>query len=88
MGWQRCNTHQKENEIYPPAPIYKGYGVFKILEVRHAVKEDFPKYRQSYYEQVKMQKKYKGFYQWLEDLKKKANIKINLKSTEIFPEKS
>jgi hypothetical protein len=78
----------KKNEIYPPAPIYKGYGVFKILEIRRAVEENFPKYRESYYKQVKTQKKYKGFDQWLEDLKEEANIKIYLKSTEIFAEGS
>jgi len=72
-------------EIYHPAPIYKGYGVFKILEVRHAAEEDFPKYSASYYEQLKMQKKHEGFQKWLEDLKKKAKIKIYIKSTEIFP---
>ena len=48
----------REGKIYPPAPIYKGYGVFKILEVRRAVEEDFPRYRQSYYNQIKTQKKY------------------------------
>lgn len=74
--------------IYPPAPIYKGYGVFKILEIRRAVEEDFPKYRESYYNQIKTQKKYEGFNQWLEDLKEAANIKVYLKSTEIFAEGS
>ena len=71
-------------QVYPPAPIYKGYGVFKILEVRHAVEEDFSKRRNSYYNQIKMQKKYEGFKKWLEDLRGKANIKVYMKSSEIF----
>ncbi|MDD5454128.1 MAG: hypothetical protein PHW62_01320 [Candidatus Ratteibacteria bacterium] len=75
----------KVGEIYPPAPIYQGYGVFKILEIRRAMDEDFPKYRNSYYEQVKMQKKYEGFQQWLKNLKDKANIKIYIKLKELFP---
>jgi len=75
----------KEGTIYPPAPIYKGYGVFKILKIRHAVEEDFPKFRNSYYEQIKMQKKYEGFQKWLADLKNEANIKIYIKLKELFP---
>lgn len=75
----------KEETIYPPTPIYKGYGVLKILKTRHAVEEDFPKFRNSYYDQIKMQKKYEGFQEWLADLKIKANIKTYIKLRELFP---
>jgi hypothetical protein len=63
--------------IYPPAPIYKGYGVFKVLKIRRADESEFakPKRRQSYYEQIKMKKKYQGLNKWLEDLREKAKIK-------------
>lgn len=63
-------------EIYPPAPIYKGYGVFLILEKRPADPTQYPKLKNSYFEQIKMNRKYIGFNEWLKNLKQQAGIKI------------
>ena len=61
--------------IYPPTLIYRGYGVFKVLKIRRAERKEFPKRRESYYEQIRMRKKYKGFNRWLEELREEAGIK-------------
>lgn len=68
--------------IYPPSPIYKGYGVFKVLEIRQAKEEEFPQRRESYFEQLKQRKKYEGFNEWLANLKEQASIKIIAKPPE------
>ncbi|MCK4422689.1 MAG: hypothetical protein KAV18_01305, partial [Candidatus Omnitrophica bacterium] len=72
----------KVGSIYPPAPIYKGYGVFKIIEIRRAKKEDFDKYRESYYNQIKTRKKYQGFNEWLANMHKEGNVKKYIKVPE------
>jgi len=63
-------------DIYPPAPIYKGYAVFKILAQGHADKSYFKKenVKKSYYDQIKDKKRLKALATWFEDLKKQANI--------------
>jgi hypothetical protein len=67
----------KTGTIYPPIPIYTGkYGVVRILKVRLADKSEFEKQRQSYYEKIKMRKKYEGLNDWLKKLKEEANIRI------------
>lgn len=66
----------KKGSVHPPERIYKGYGVFKVMETLPARKEDFPKLKNSYYEQIRMRKRYEGFGVWFEDLKKRANIII------------
>lgn len=63
-------------DFYAPAPIYKGYGVFKILEIRKADPDEFEKRRDDYFEKLKMIKKYEGFKRWAESLKEKANTKV------------
>jgi hypothetical protein len=63
-------------------PIYKGYGVFKILEVRKADESEYPKQKESYSQQLRIQKKYEGFNKWLEDFKKQADLKVYAKSPE------
>jgi len=68
--------------IYPPSPIYKGYGVFKVLEIRRAVEEEFTQRRESYYDQLKQRKKYEGFNEWLIKLKEQAEIKKYAKPPE------
>jgi hypothetical protein len=62
------------NAVYPPVPIYKGYGVMRILKKREAQKADFPKLRQSYFKQVEMRKKYEELGLWLKKLKEDAGI--------------
>ncbi len=71
-----------EKEIgsyYPPAPIYKGYGVFKILKIRKAIPDEFKERKENYLKKVKTIKKYKLYKKWVEDLKQKANIKRYIK---------
>lgn len=66
----------KQGSIYPPAGVFEGYGVFKVLEQRAANKTDFNKSKAYYFAKVKRRKKYEGLNRWFEDLKKEANIKI------------
>jgi hypothetical protein len=66
----------EDNSIYGPSPIYKGYGVFRILKRRPAVEEDFPKYKDSYLKQVEMNKKYEMLKDWLKKLKEDAGIVV------------
>ena len=68
----------KKGEIYGPEPIYKGYGVFKVVDMRPANDADYAKQnvKDSYYEKIKGIKKYAGLDQWIKDLKQQANIKI------------
>lgn len=61
--------------IHQPAPIYKGYGVFKVLEKRPSDKTLYPQLMNSYQEQLKLKKKYEGLNEWFKDLKERANIK-------------
>jgi hypothetical protein len=63
-------------EFYPPAPIYKGFGVFKILEKRIADEAKYPQRKESYYEQIRSKKRYEGFEQWVKDLKQRASIRV------------
>jgi len=65
--------------FYPPAPIYKGYGVFKILKVRPADTSKYGERKQYYYDKVTSIKKYEGWKKWVEDFKKEANIKVFIK---------
>ncbi len=68
--------------IYHPAPIYKGYGVFKVLEIRKADEKEFPNRREYYFNQLKVQKKYEGFNKWLESFRKESGLKIFAKLPE------
>lgn len=66
----------EENSIYPPAPVWKGYGVFRIVKKRVAAEADFPKLKDSYLKQVEMIKKYEALNVWLKKLKQEAGIKV------------
>lgn len=68
----------KPGNIYSPVPIYKGYGVAKMLEVRLADEKEFQKDRikESYYQQLRTRKKYEGLDAWFHDLKKQAKIEV------------
>ena len=73
-------------EIYPPEPIYEGYGVFKILDVRRADESNFSKHKESYFKQLRLRKKYNGFKDWLSNLRKNADIQIYMEPPqELFP---
>lgn len=65
--------------FYPPAPIYKGYGVFKIKKIRKADPVEFDKKKDDYLKKVKMIKQYDMYEQWVKDYKKKAAIKVYIK---------
>ena len=62
--------------IYPPAAIYKGYGVFKVLKQRPADPAEFNGRKNDYVEKVKQIKKYEGFLTWLKTLKEQAKIRV------------
>jgi hypothetical protein len=66
----------KISSIYPAAPIYKGYAVFKILTQRHADKSYYKRenVRKSYYGQIRDRKRIMAFQEWFQDLKKQAHI--------------
>ena len=66
----------KSGLIYGPSPIYKGYGVFRVLKKRPAEKEKFSELEQAYFKQIKEKKQMQGYSQWLQNLKQEANIKI------------
>jgi len=62
--------------VYQPAPIYKGYAVFKVLGKRVAEESLFAKSRYGYHDKVALKKKYEGLNDWIRQLKQDANIKI------------
>jgi hypothetical protein len=64
------------NSIYPPIPVYKGYGVIRILKKRIADEADFAKRSEYYFKQVGMIKKYDELKDWLKRLKQEADIKL------------
>lgn len=66
----------KPGSPYPPLPIYKGYGVCKVLDKGLADKRQYKKLKKSYYEQIKERKRYEGLGKWFKDLQKRAKIKI------------
>lgn len=65
----------KEGSVYKTTPIYRGYAVFHTLQKRVAEKGKFLDLRQSYYDQVKMKKRYESFKEWLKAFKEDAHIK-------------
>ena len=68
----------KAGSIYAPMPIYKGYGVCKVLDTRPADEREFQKERikESYYQQLRTRKKYEGLDAWFRGLKKQANVEV------------
>lgn len=64
------------NSIYPPIPVYKGYGVIRLLKKRVADEADFTKQREYYFKQVETVKKYEELKDWLKHLKQEADIKV------------
>ena len=64
--------------IHEPESVYKGFGVFKILEKRIVSEKEFAKVKESYYNKVKRRKQYDGMNQWFKDLKRQAAIKVYL----------
>lgn len=77
----------KIGQIHPPAPIYKGFAVFKILTQVRSDKSRYQKYRQGYYDQIRDRKRLSALREWVEDLKRQANIKRYEEIHEDAPEK-
>ncbi|MFH1397866.1 MAG: hypothetical protein ABIH27_04885 [Candidatus Omnitrophota bacterium] len=65
----------EDNTIYPPTPIYKGYGVLRILKKKVADENDFTKVRDRYYKNAQIFKKYEGLSAWIQKLKEEAMIR-------------
>lgn len=74
--------------IYPPTPIYRGKGVFKVLEVRRADENEFPRHKESYHDQLKTQKRYEHFNAWLENLRKESGIVLDVELPQLVEQKS
>ena len=72
----------KQGSVHPPAPIYKGYGVFLVLEKRLADELRYVKEKNSYDEKVRGRKKYEGLNVWFKGLKEQAKITIYEKKRE------
>ena len=62
------------NSVYPPTPVWKGYGVFRIIKKRAADEKEFPKLKDSYFKQIETIKKYEELTLWLKKLKEDAGI--------------
>ena len=62
------------DSVYPPTPVYKGYGVMRVLKQRPAEDKDFPKIRESYFKAVEMNKRYEELQVWAKKLKQDAGI--------------
>ncbi|MCP4650965.1 MAG: hypothetical protein GY853_12935 [PVC group bacterium] len=63
------------NAFYPPAPIYKGFGVFKILRVRRADPAQYKDREEYYLDRVSRIKKHEGFKDWVKTFTESAKIK-------------
>ena len=66
----------EKGAVYPPTPIYKGFGVYKILDSKKADGTQFSGRKQGYIEQLEYRKRYNGFENWLRNLRDKADIQI------------
>ncbi len=66
----------KKGDIYNPEPIYKGWGVFKILETGPADEAKYKEVKDKYFEKVKLGKKYEAQAEWFKKLKEMAKIKV------------
>lgn len=66
----------KNEDIYTPLQITRGYGIFKILNKKLASQAEYDKLKYSYVEQLKENKRNQGFEEWLGMVKQKAKIKI------------
>jgi len=70
---------EEPDAFYPPSPIYKGYGVFKIREIRKADLSKYEERKDYYFNRVKMIKQYEDYKKWVEDFKEQANITVFIK---------
>jgi hypothetical protein len=66
---------QEVGSFYPPTPMYRGYGVFRILEKRLAQEADFPQHRSAYFDQIRQKKQYEELTRWIEKLKEESRFR-------------
>jgi hypothetical protein len=66
----------RKGQFYGPSPIYKGYAVFQVLEVRQADEKEFAKVKDRYFDKVKKRKQYQGYNEWFKNFKEQAKIKV------------
>jgi parvulin-like peptidyl-prolyl isomerase len=70
---------KKEGSFYEPASIYKGYAVFKVLQIRKADIQDYDQARkEQYLERVTSIKKHRMFKEWKSNMVEAANIEVYL----------
>jgi hypothetical protein len=62
--------------IYGPTPIYKGYSVFRVMKNSIADDSKLEKARKRLRKNIEIKKKRERFEDWLEDLRKRADLKI------------
>ncbi len=74
---QMYEFHARDiGEVGTPMPFGKQWCVYRLLDKRVGDLKDFPDKRDSYYKQVESKKQYEALADWIEDLKKQANLKI------------
>ena len=66
----------KPGEFHKPEPIYKGWGVFKVLGSKKADESTWPGSKERYVEKVKAGKRYGGYNDWFKNMKQAADIKV------------
>lgn len=66
----------EQGAFYQPAPMYKGFAVFRVLGKRPADESKFASVKNAYYDRVAVRKQYAGLQDWLNKLKQDANITI------------
>lgn len=75
-------SNMKPGEFYGPKPIYKGWGLFKVLGATAADESKFNEVKERYREKVKAGKRYEGFNDWFKKLKEDAKINVYPVGTE------
>jgi hypothetical protein len=67
----------KPGQFHKPEPIYKGWGVFKMLGSKKADQSAWnAKTKEHYAEKIKAANRYEGYNEWFKQVKKEADIKI------------
>ena len=62
--------------IGSPMPFGKQWCVYRLLEKRTGDLADFPKQRDSYYQQIQTKKQYEALKKWIEDFKASAQLAV------------
>lgn len=71
----------KEGEIYSePVKVHDGYAILKLSALIPIDENKYKEEKEKFKEQLLAQKKFSNFITWFSDLKKRANLKSNLKN--------